>query len=842
MAQTTPLMQQYNEIKSRHQDSLLLFRMGDFYELFGTDAVEAAKILDIALTTRNKNDPTALQMCGVPHHALQNYLPKLIAAGKKVALCEQLENPSEAKGIVRRDVVRVISPGTQLDPEVLDRTRPNLTHAALTRSDGSVYWATCDFSTGHFWFGATKTLTDWELFLKTLAPSEVILPQSPNGGARNKVKELLPSAYVQEVPEFYFDEQYGRDRLSEQFGAIHTDAINPKLSQNNSHIGPCAALIKLFQETQKTQRIPAVIRLVYWDEHQFMDLDPQTIAALDLLPSDRTRGKSLYEFLNRTQTSMGARTLREWLLRPLIERSTIVERQRFVKSLYLHTESVSQVLREIYDIERLLTRVSNAAEFGTSNARDLKALAQSIEQSWNLALALEPCSPSLANRLQVRLSQDLRVLARETTANIVDLPPPTTREGGMFRKGFNSELDELIDLTERGEQWLVQYEIELRQTTNISSLKVRFNRVFGYYIEVTKTNLKNVPDSFIRKQTMATAERYITPELKEFEDKILNAEKRRTDFEHALYRKQCSQFAAHAHPILETARAVAEIDALQTLARLLGEGGYVTPEIFNDTRLVIEAGVHPTVAHAMQSSGQSFVPNDLTMGSGNLPSFLLITGPNMGGKSTVMRQTALIVLLAQIGAPVPATRAELGIVDRIFTRIGSADNLAEGASTFMVEMSEMSFILRQATTRSLILVDEIGRGTSTYDGLSLATAIAEHIVTRIGARTLFATHYHELTLLESRVSGVQNVRVGVRVTSDANVEFLYRLEIGASERSYGILVAKLAGLPENILMRAQNVLEGHETGQSSLTKESASPVTVRLRRPAKTETHQLGLF
>ncbi len=832
MANTdTPLMRQYLEIKSRYKDALLFFRMGDFYELFFDDALVAAKALDIALTSRNKNDPNPVPMCGVPHHSGANYINRLVNAGFKVAICEQMEDPALAKGIVKRDVIRVVSPGTRLDPESLDAKAPNYTHAALPNSaDGSVDWATVDFTTGKFWFGRAKTRGDWLAHAMAQAPAETLFPDTAAGeDLLLSWRDAMPRVFAQTAPAFYFDETYAAERIREQFLVSHLAAVHPALSGRE---GAPGALIKYFQETQKAPRIPSALRLELWALDTAMELDAATVRALELFPAraghglGSSRDVSLLSWLDRTKTAMGGRMLRDWILRPLTKRPQIEERLNQVEELLLGHALLQPALNEIYDLERLLSRVSLGAG-AMAGARELLALAGSIAKASELAQLTSVAS--LRERLLSALDPRLTELARVSLESLAEKPPATTREGGMFRKGHSPQLDELIELSENGEQWLASFEARERKATGINSLKVRFNRVFGYYLEITKANLAAAPAHYIRKQTMVGGERYITEELKGFEEKILTAEKKRCDLEHALFREFCAKFAELSGPITEVARAVAQVDVICALAAVASEEGYVRPKLDDSTELEIIEGRHPTVAVAMKRQKASFVPNTIKLGVRSR--FLLITGPNMGGKSTVMRQTALITLLAQLGSFVPAQSARIGVVDQIFTRIGASDNIADGASTFMVEMSEMSFILRHATERSLILIDEVGRGTSTYDGMSLAWALAAEICERIGARTLFATHYHELTQLAGQYKGVANARVAV--AHDGNsIRFLYRLEAGVAERSYGILVARLAGLSDSVLNTAEAMLAQLESqSRKPKTPADKNQLALRLDRP-----------
>lgn len=810
----TPLMRQYHEIKSRHQGSLLLFRMGDFYELFFDDALVAAKALDIALTSRNKNDPNPVPMCGVPHHAAPNYINRLVNQGYKVAICEQLEDPTAAKGIVKRDVIRVVSPGTRLDPESLDAKAPNYTHAAHTTATGAINWATCDFTTGKFWFGTASSVGDWLTYAGSQNIAEFLAPETDAGHVLlDAWRAQLSHVFAQSVPAFYFGDDYAAERLREQFSVATLTAVHPKL---NELAGACGALVKYFQETQKAPRIASAVKVDFWGQDDSMELDPASIRALEILPlktaTARSRDISLLSWLDRTKTAMGSRLLRDWVLRPLTDRAQINARLDQVESLLSSHSQLHAPLNEIYDLERLLSRVS-LGHGATATARDLLALSQSIAKSEDLAVKLAEINDPSSGMGQLRsllggaLDSSLLSLAREVTNVLAEQPPASTREGGMFRKGFRADLDELIGLSENGEQWLANFEAAERKATGISSLKVRFNRVFGYYIEITKANLASAPSHYVRKQTMVGGERYITEELKSFEEKILTAEKKRCDLEYALFREYCGKIAELGAAVGRLARAVAQVDVLAAVAQVSYENEYVRPELDDSLDVEIIDGKHPTVAPVVER----FVSNSVHLDEQRR--FLLITGPNMGGKSTVMRQTALIALMAQMGSFVPATRARLGVVDRIFTRIGANDNTADGASTFMVEMSEMSFILRHATKHSLILIDEIGRGTSTYDGMSLAWALASDIVKRVQARTMFATHYHELTRLSEESTAVVNARVAVQLAEDSHdIRFLYKLEPGVAERSYGILVARLAGLPEDVLEAAQSMLMQLESG------------------------------
>ena len=804
----TPFLTQYLEVKSRHKDSLLFFRMGDFYELFFEDARTAAHELEIALTARNKTEANPIPMCGVPHHAATNYINRLVSRGYKVALCEQLEDPATAKGIVKRDVVQVISPGTQFDTTALVAKSLNLTHAAL-RDGERVAFASCDYSTGAFHFGVFENTEQWEAYLRTQPVAEVIIPDNEAG---SRLAEAVGShAFVQRVAEHYFDDAYATARLAEQFGTTAMGAIHKRLTDGVGCRATAGALVKYFQETQKGAaggHIPLANRLELWSAGGTMDLDPATIAALDLAPLSRASSgtpgdrATVLGLLDHTRTAMGGRALRQRLLRPLTDAVAIGSRLADVQWFVDHPAAIAQRqshLTEVYDLERLVVR----AALATMNARELLNLSASLASLQDTARILRDehdCGLGVLTDLASSLTDELLILAENLNTALAETPPLSVKEGGLFRRGVDPRLDELMDLTEHGTQWLAEFEAREKTTTGISSLKVRFNRVFGYYIEITKSNVANAPGHYVRKQTTAGGERYITEELKTFEDKILNAESRRHALEYELFQGYRAQVAARAQAVGTVARAAAALDATAALAAAALARGFTRPEVDTSADLEIIGGRHPLV----ELRG-GFVPNNVAM-TAERGHFLFITGPNMGGKSTVMRQTALIALMAQAGSFVPAARARIGVCDRIFTRIGASDNIAEGQSTFMVEMSEMSFILRNATARSLILLDEVGRGTSTFDGLSLAWALAEEILVRVGARCMFATHYHELTELAAHHPQAVNLQVAVDCREGEDVRFLYTLEPGAARRSYGISVAKLAGLSPRVLKRAEAVL------------------------------------
>jgi DNA mismatch repair protein MutS len=819
----TPLIRQYQEIKSKYQDALLFFRLGDFYELFFDDAKTASRILGITLTSRNKNDPNPVAMCGVPFHSATQYINKLVSSGYKVAICEQMEDPQTAKGIVKREVTRVITPGTQLDLDALNAKNTNFTYALFIYEKYKTtfyYWSAIDFSTGQCFFGVEKNIESWLNVFYTLGGSEILLPETETGTkTQYQLKALLPKTLIATLPQFYFDLEYALNRLEEQFNTKQSEAIHPLLKLDSNFIPAIAALIKYFQETQKTKKVYSLTKIESWKEKQNIQLSSNTIATLELLPrTDTPKDISLLSWLDHTKTALGGRLLKQWLLSPLKNKEEIEARLDLVEGA-LQSALYSQIdLSEIYDCERLYSKISA----GLGNPRDLKALSITIQKAVELTKILGTNSQKflklkpLFELCSSCISQELVQWSNHVLNAIVDTPPTSVKEGGIFKTGFYPELDELINLCTHGESWLAEYESKERLKTGIQSLKVRYNNIYGYYIEVTKANLSLVPAHYIRKQSMSNGERFITEELKKFEEKILSASQKRAQLEHSIFLNLCKELENLNKDILKLSHAIAVVDVIQSLAIVAKEEECVRPILLDPAQeIIITKGRHPVVAREL---GAQFVANDVSLT--NEKPFMLITGPNMGGKSTVMRQTAIIVLLAQMGAFVPAQSARISICDNIFTRIGANDNIAQGASTFMVEMSEMSSIIRNATSASLILLDEIGRGTSTYDGLSLAWALASDIITRIKAKTMFATHYHELTKLSQNYNQVLNTKMSVTVTEDKNnklqIKFLYKLEKGAADRSYGILVARLAGLPENILKQAEIILNELESQSSNL--------------------------
>jgi DNA mismatch repair protein MutS len=828
----TPMMRQYYEIKAAHPDALLFFRLGDFYEMFLDDAVVAARILDITLTSRNKGAADEVPLCGVPYHSCQPYIAKLVQHGHKVAICEQVEDPKTAKGIVRREVVRVVTPGLVVDTDTLDPRRNNYLAALAPGGDGRWGLACVDITTGEFRATESVALAELATELTARDPAEVLLPD-------NQSIETLPLLLVNAlqgravncVPEWVIAE----DRASRELLAAfpHGSLAAFGCQGLPAAVAAAGAILHYLGETQKGA-LPHLKPLRTFQTHEFMVLDDFTRRNLELTGSllDSGRRGSLLGVLDRTVTAMGARKLRHWIGQPLVESAAIRHRHAAVAELVdqsLLRDDLRGRLDGVYDLERLNARIAMA----TGNAKDLVALRSSLERLPAIRQLLTDAASPLLIDLIGQLDPLTDVVTLIETA-IVDDPPFVLREGGLIRSGYQAELDELRRISREGKGWIARLEQEEKVRTGISSLKVRFNRVFGYYIEITRSHLDKVPEDYQRKQTLAGAERYITPVLKEYEEKVLGAEERVVEIEYDLFQAVRRQVAAHGARIQASAEALATLDILAGLADLAHDRNYCLPVMDDTTELVIEEGRHPVI-EAM-NLGERFVANDVVMDTRS-NQILVITGPNMAGKSTFMRQVALIVLMAQVGSLVPAKAARIGVVDRIFTRVGASDNLARGQSTFMVEMTETANILNHATPRSLIVLDEIGRGTSTFDGISIAWAVAEylHDNAQVAAKTLFATHYHELTDLALTRERVQNYNVAVKEWQE-QIVFLRRIVKGGASHSYGIQVARLAGLPAAVIERAREVLHNLEAGEF----ETGAPRLAKSKRSSPPP--QLGLF
>ncbi|HEX4545326.1 MAG TPA: DNA mismatch repair protein MutS [Candidatus Acidoferrum sp.] len=853
---TSPLMQQYHAIKARFPHALLLFRLGDFYELFYEDAMISARELQITLTSRNREKGQPIPMCGVPYHAAEGYIARLIRAGFKIAICDQMEQPGPGKKLVRREVVRVITPGTATDVALLDARENNFLASVAKHSSGSsIGLAFVDLSTGEFQAtefsgpGAEEALRDE---LQLLRPRETLLPRPHQLFETAKTSILEGVGGVESrLEDWIFQHDYAQRILREQFGVAELTGFG--LDDHPQALSAAGAIVHYLRENaarvdrapigqdhdrsaiaKESANVPGVEtlqhldRMRYYEQHNSLVLDPVSVRNLELLTPifteevGRTGGPTtLIAALDATVTGMGARLLRSWLLRPLIYREAIEARLDAVTHLVQQTVVRGEIRKElkgILDVERLTSRIT----LGLATPRELVALRKSLAQLPVLKNFVTP-PPAGGSELLRQLHKEIDELTdvRERLDRaIADEPPALASDPGMIRPGYHAELDELRDLSQHSKQIIAAMEERERKRTNIASLKIRFNQIFGYYIEISKPNLHLAPPDYERKQTLVNAERFTSAELKEYERKILAADERILEIERQLFVDIRSSVAAKAARLRCTATAVAQLDVLTAFAKLAADRGYSRPEFNSTGELLIIGGRHPVIEELLRQKGERFVPNDLCFEPGR-QQLLLITGPNMGGKSTYLRQSALIVLMAQIGSFVPARQAKLPITDRIFTRIGASDNLARGRSTFLVEMSEVAAILHHATPASLVLLDEVGRGTATFDGLSIAWAVVEHLQKHTRARTLFATHYHELTELADLLPAVKNVHVSVKETP-SEIIFLRRVEPGSADKSYGIEVARLAGLPRSVIERAREVLKKHEQSEHELS-ETLSP-------------------
>jgi DNA mismatch repair protein MutS len=839
---TTPLMQQYQSIKSRYPHALLLFRLGDFYELFYEDAILASRELQITLTSRNREKGHPIPMCGVPYHSADGYIARLIRSGFKVAICDQMELPGPGKKLVRREVVRVITPGTATDVAVLDAKENNfLASVFLDAAANTIGLAFVDLSTGEFQCTelsgplAEAALRDE---LQLLHPRETLLPRPAQLFETAKTSLLDGNGGVESpIDDWAFQHDYAQRILKEQFGVAELTGFG--LDGHPHALAASGAIVHYLRENAAKgsesngsagysgaptlEALRHLDRVRFYEQHDSLVLDPVSVRNLELLTpifsddSGKNAPTTLVAALDVTVTGMGARLLRSWILRPLIERSAIEERldavAHFVQQTVVRGE-IRKELRGIQDLERLTSRIT----LGQAGPRELVALRKSLAQLPVLRNFITP-APAGGSALLRRLHDEIDELAdvRETLdGGIADEPPALATDPGMIRPGFHAELDELRDLSQHSKQIIASMEERERKRTGIGSLKIRFNQVFGYYIEISKANMHLAPADYERKQTLVNAERFTSPELKEYERKVLAADERILEIERQLFIEIRSTIAAKATRLRRTAAAVARLDVLACLAKLAADRGYIRPE-FNDAgEVLIVGGRHPVIEELLRQKGERFVPNDLYF-EPRRQQLLLITGPNMGGKSTYLRQTALIILMAQMGSFVPARQAKLPLTDRIFTRIGASDNLARGRSTFLVEMSEVASILTHATPASLVLLDEVGRGTATFDGLSIAWAVVEHLQKHTRARTLFATHYHELTELADLLPAVKNVHVSVKETPN-EIIFLRHVEPGSASKSYGIEVARLAGLPRSVIERAREVLKRHEQSEHELSE------------------------
>lgn len=799
----TPMMRQYLSIKGKYPDTLLFYRMGDFYEMFFEDAEIASRALEIALTSRNKREPSPIPMCGVPVRSVKGYVVRLIEQGYKVAICEQIGDPAKTKGLVEREVVRVITPGMILDDEYLDQKSNNFV-LAIYQEGNSAGLSYLDISTGTFRVTESKDPAAVLEESRRVGPSEVLLPESfkanRQDGFRMQVNEAFSQQFVTFLDEKAFEHRRGRELLLDQFKTISLEGFG--CEHLKAGISAAGAVLYYVREAQK-QPLIHVIRIETYTLHNYLWLDDTSCRNLELLQNIRTgsRAGTLFSVIDRTVTAMGARRLKQWLRYPLMAVDAIEARFDAVdeaKANLQERQAIRELLKNISDLERLGGKIA----MGQSNARDLVALKRSLQllpQIWTVLSRFEarllqpPFDPqnlyALADRIEKAIREDAR---------------PTIHEGGIIKEGFNAELDELIHMSRDGKSWLAKLESQEKARTGIGSLKVSYNRVFGYYIEVSKTHSHSVPDYYVRKQTLVNAERYITDELKKYEQKVLGAEERRAALEYAIFNEIRAEIVMHNPGIQQAAQFLARLDCLTNLAEVSDHNDYHRPRINTEGHILIEEGRHPVVEKMI--SGERFVPNTIKLDNAE-NQILIITGPNMAGKSTILRQVALSVLLAQMGAFIPAKKASISVTDRIFTRVGALDNLSQGRSTFMVEMEETANILNNATEQSLVIMDEIGRGTSTYDGLSIAWAVAEylHDLKGKGVKTLFATHYHELTGLARLKPRLKNYNIAVKEWND-EIIFLRKLVQGGTNRSYGIQVARLAGIPVEVIQQAKQIL------------------------------------
>jgi len=849
----TPMMEQYRRIRrDLPDDTILFFRLGDFYEMFLGDAKDAARILDITLTKRHD-----IPMCGFPYHAAEGYISQIISAGRKVAICEQVEDPAAAKGIVKREITRVVTPGTILDEGTLDRSRNNYL-AGLVREGSHFGLAMLDLSTGTFWIEESASAEALSNNLARYTPQECIVPEA--SVEDDLIDPILGNTLKTICEDWTFEAENAEEVLLRHFKVHSLKGFGCE----NSPLGLRAAgAVLYYVSTELRRNLAHVRRIQVKNPEDYLLLDETTVMNLELIaplnPARQGPKATLLHVLDSTRTAMGARMLRDWIVRPLRDLSAIHARHNAVSAFVSNRmllQDVRGVLGDMRDLERIMSRLGS----GSGNARDLRSVGESLDQLPQLkALLVGPASciqepvETQDTRSRIReacpttkhpfqgLEQSithLPTLGKQIDEAIDDEPAVSTKEGGMIRKGFSPELDELRDAGAKGKQWLAEFQAAEQERTGIKSLKIRYNKVFGYFIEVTKSNLSMVPEEYTRKQTMTNAERFITPELKEYENKILGAQERAVVLELELFTQIRAEVVKEIDAIQRNARAVAEVDVLSTFAEDALTRRYVRPTMSEGDELEIHDGRHAVVEQMPEA--ERFVPNDTTLNCQD-HQLVIITGPNMAGKSTYIRQVALITIMAHIGSFVPASEAKIGLVDRVFTRVGASDDLARGRSTFMVEMQETANILNNATPKSLIVLDEIGRGTSTFDGISIAWSVAEFLCTNpaVRAKTLFATHYHELTDLSLTMPGVQNESVLVKERGD-QITFLRKIVPGSADKSYGIHVARLAGLPSQVIDRANEILRNLEEGE--FEAEGSPKIARHGPRKKKANDSQMDLF
>lgn len=830
----TPMMQKYLETKEQYKDCILFYRLGDFYEMFFDDAITVSRELEITLTGKSCGQEERAPMCGVPYHAVDGYLTRLVAKGYKVAICDQVEDPKQAKGLVKREVTRIVTPGTILDAQAIDETKNNYIMCIVYIADRYGV-SVADITTGDYFVTELPDGGKLKDEIYRFMPSEIICNEAfyMSGLDLKDLKERFHMA-VYSLESWYFDDTACREKLMEHFKVSSLAGLG--LSDYDCGVLSAGALLQYLLETQKND-LSHMTRITPYTTGKYMMLDSSTRRNLELCETLREKQKrgSLLWVLDKTKTAMGARMLRKFIEQPLIEKQEILRRLDAVEELKqsaISREEIREYLSPVYDLERLITRIT----YGTANPRDLTAFAGSLSMLPPIRYLLEEMESSLLKDIYAELDplEDLCTLVQNA---IADEPPLAMKEGGIIRDGYNEEIDTLRRAKSEGKDWLAKLEQDEREKTGIKTLRIKYNKVFGYYLEVTNSYKELVPDYYTRKQTLANAERYITPELKELEDTILGAEDKLYALEYELYCTIRDTIAAEVKRIQTTAKAIASLDVFSSLALVAERNNYVRPKINESGKIDIRDGRHPVVEQMIPNG--TFICND-TLLDDKKQRVSIITGPNMAGKSTYMRQAALIVLMAQIGSFVPASGADIGLVDRIFTRVGASDDLASGQSTFMVEMTEVANILRNATSKSLLILDEIGRGTSTFDGLSIAWAVVEYISDSklLGAKTLFATHYHELTELEGKIDNVNNYCIAVKEKGD-DIVFLRKIVKGGADKSYGIQVAKLAGVPDLVIDRAKEIVEELVNEDITIRRQRDRCRRKRFRRKEKSKTKEI---
>lgn len=831
-SQQTPLMAQYYKIKQAHPDTILLFRVGDFFETFEEDAKTASKVLGITLTKRSSGYAEDTPLAGFPHHAIDTYLPKLVRAGYRVAVCEQMENPKFAKGIVKREVIEVVTPGVTLSDKLLDHKKNNYL-LAITIQDQNCGLSFCDVSTGEFYVFEVA-LSQLGEQIESINPSEFLIPKRDKEFLSKLIERINPALRVTKLDDWIFSYDYANELLKNHFKTKTLKGFGI----DKLHLGIIAAgaALNYLNETQRVN-LSHLNKISLYNPSDYMILDYATKRNLEITfaMNDGGREGSLISILDKTQTAMGGRLLKKWVSAPLRDIDPINKRLDSVEELLKNKKirkELNDNLKEIGDLERLISRICT----GRANPREVVAVKSSLKKIPALKKLLDQLQVPTLKNISDQLDPLERIVDKISSA-IIDSPPAAINEGGIIRNGFSPELDELRDISLHGKEWIATLQQKERERTGIPSLKVSFNNVFGYYIDVSHTHKNKIPDNYIRKQTLVNSERYITPELKEYEDKILNAQEKINELEQQLFNEIRTAVANEAEIIQQNARIIAMLDCLVSFAECAEAYNYIKPEVNNSDKIKIIQGRHPVVERILEP-GMKFTPNDCIIDNQN-DQIILLTGPNMAGKSVYLRQVGLIVLLAQIGSFVPAKEASIGIVDRIFTRVGASDNITAGESTFLVEMQEAANILNNATSKSLILLDEIGRGTSTFDGISIAWAITEylHENPNISAKTLFATHYHELNEMSELFPKIKNYKVEVREYDD-KVVFLHKVNPGRADHSYGIQVAQMAGLPLFVTNRAKEVLD-------NLESKELTPYEVKKERLKKLKTendNQISLF